>query len=243
MGSWLSCGATGEDGAVNLLILFRLCLQLRPTGTCRARSRRPCQQHTSSRPCTHSRPSCSAWPWSSSSGFTPTTLCMACRSRHRRITTGVRTCFFCGAGRADRSVLTSTAGTGGCGPRGGWCGLSPHLGAGTPCRWGTAVRWLPGRSFSAAGCSVGGLVGVTSAPPGQERTCMFHTCWYGCDSPIPLPKYQILARAGCLGKARLSQACGKAHWERRGCSAVPFQQHLLPQGSAELPRPAESCGA
>lgn len=109
VGSRPSYGAVGEDGAVRLTCsLFRLRLQPHPTGTCRAPSPRPCRQRISCRPCTRSQPSCSAWPWNSSSGFTPTTLCTACRSRRRRITTGARTRSLRGAGPADRSVLAST---------------------------------------------------------------------------------------------------------------------------------------
>lgn len=89
--------------------LFHLWLQLHPTGTCRALSPHPCQQRISSRPCTHSQLSCSAWLWNSSSGFTPITLCMACRFQPRRITTGAWICPLHGTGRADRSALRSQA--------------------------------------------------------------------------------------------------------------------------------------
>lgn len=64
------------------------CPQLLRTGTCQPPSLPQCQQLTSCRPCTRSRPSCSAWRWSSSSGCMPITRCTVCRYLPRRTTTG-----------------------------------------------------------------------------------------------------------------------------------------------------------
>lgn len=71
-----------------LFCLFYFCLQLPPTETCLALCLPQCLQHTSSKLCMHSQQSCSAWPWNSSSGYMPITLCMGCHFLHKRITTG-----------------------------------------------------------------------------------------------------------------------------------------------------------